>query len=297
MAASRQCQATRGRRGGSGRAALAALLLVLAGCATVRPVAEAAQGGRESGLRTVDEVVDGGVELSVENSNLAAVTLTVTVLGVNATPDKPMPVVVSCPGKGRFPFVRLKPIDESQSFSWRVKYDWRHGQTGVNHDDRVVYELPFKKGQRYLVRQGFHGEFTHTGNDAYAVDFEMPEGTPVLAARGGTVDWVVDRYDGGGVDPRFRDQVNLVLVRHPDGTYGEYVHLRKGGVRVKPGQSIKAGDLVGYSGNVGYTRGPHLHFAVFRTRSGTERETFRMRFRTVEGPAVEPVEGQSYTAP
>lgn len=250
-----------------------------------------------SGLRVVDQPADGGVELAIENSNLAAITLTVTVTGVNATPDKPMPVVVSCPGKGTFPFVRLKPVQEDASFSWRVRYDWRHGQTGVRHDPAAVYELPFPRGKSFVVGQGFHGDFTHSGNDAFAVDFDMPEGTPVLAARAGTVEVVADQFSGGGLDPGLRQRANVVLVRHADGTYGEYVHLRQGGARVRVGQKVKAGDPIGWSGNVGYSRGPHLHFAVFRAVSGTDRETFPMRFRTSAGGAVEPREGQRYTAP
>ena len=253
---------------------------------------------RNSGIRVVDQPFEGGVQLAVENSNLAAVTLTVTVTGANAIPDHAMPMVVSCPGKGTFPFVRLKPANDQESFSWRVRYDWRHGQTDVEHEPGFVYELPYPKEKRFLVRQGFRGSFTHSGNDAFAVDFEMPEGTPVLAARAGTVEWVVDRFSGGGLDPRFRDQANLILIRHSDGTYGEYVHLRKGGSRVKVGQKVTAGDAIGWSGNVGFTRGPHLHFAVFRTTSGTDRETFPMKFRSVErADPSEPVEGEWYTAP
>lgn len=271
--------------------------MLLCGLAVLPAPAQAAQSPPGSGIRMIDLPSDEGVELAVEYSNRAAVTLTITVTGVNAAPDRPMPIVVTCPEKGTFPFVRLKPIHGDQSFSWRVKYDWRHGQAGVRHNDRIGYELPYPKGRSFLVGQGFHGSFTHSGNDAYAVDFDMPEGTPVLAARAGTVDVVVDHFDGGGVDPGFRDQANHVLVRHSDGTYAEYVHLRRNGARVRPGQKVKAREAIAWSGNVGYSRGPHLHFAVFRAINGTDRETFPIQFRTLESGACKPVEGDRYTAP
>jgi murein DD-endopeptidase MepM/ murein hydrolase activator NlpD len=178
-----------------------------------------------------------------------------------------------------------------------VRYDWQFGQRDAVHDSNNVYQLPFASGKQFAVVQGFHGNFTHVDNDEFAVDFAMPEGTPVLAARDGVVEVVVDRYDKGGLDPDLRDKVNLILVRQSDGTYAEYVHFRRKGARVKPGQSVKAGDLLGISGNTGYTQGPHLHFAVFRTIDGQRRETFPMRFRSRENPSAEPVEGSTYTAP
>lgn len=251
----------------------------------------------ESGLRVVDREVADGVELVVVRTQAAPVTLSITVTGKNAAPDRPMPVVVSCPTPGKYPFVVLKPVQEDQSFSWKVKYDWRFGQVAATHDPKRVYELPFKSGQSYTIGQGFHGTFTHSGNDEFAVDFDMPIGTEVLAARGGEVVVVVDTFDRGGPDLSLREKANYVLVRHDDGTLGEYVHLKRGGARVKPGTVVRAGDLIGLSGDVGYSRGAHLHFAVFRAVNGVDRETFPMRFRAKEGESLEPAEGARWTAP
>lgn len=270
-------------------------ILLMAGCGVLAGAAPAAQS--VGGVRVMDESTEEGLRLSVRNANLAAVTLTIHVIGDNAVADRRMPVVVTCRGKGVFPFTELRPVQAGRSFSYRVKYDWQFGTTEAKHDRRTIYELPFASGGRHAVRQGFRGTFTHTGNNEYAVDFEMPVGTPVHAARAGRVEVVVDRFGEGGLDPRLRDEVNLVLIRHPDGTYGEYVHLRQGGVRVQPGQTVKARELLGYSGNSGYTQGPHLHFAVFRAVDGSQRETFPIRFRAREGASVEPREGESYTAP
>lgn len=248
------------------------------------------------GVRVVDEPYDGGLRLLVDNANLAAVTLTLTVVGDNAVTDPPTPTIVSCSGKGRFPFVILRPVEGQRDFGYRVKYDWQFGAATVTHNPQAVYELPFAPGKRFRVAQGHHGSFTHTGNNEFAVDFEMPVGTPVHAARAGVVEVVVDRFKEGGENPEFRDRVNLILVRHADGTYGEYVHLKPNGAKVKLGQKVAAREVIGLSGNTGYTQGPHLHFAVFRTLDGMARETMPVRFRAREGNAVEPVEGEGYTA-
>lgn len=254
-------------------------------------------GRPAGGVRVIEESVDGGLRLSVENTHLAAVTLTLWVTGENSVPDRAMPVVLSCPGPGVFPFVRVRPRNEREDFSYRVRYQWRFGQTGVRHDERAEYLVPYAAGVRAKVAQGWGGAFTHTGNDAYAVDFEVPVGTAIHAAREGRVEVVVDGYAEGGLDPRLRDRVNLILIRHPDGTYGEYVHLQHRGARVRPGTRVRAGEFLGYSGNTGYSQGPHLHFAVFRAVDGERRETIPVRFRAREGRAVEPVEGTTLTAP
>ncbi|MBL9139980.1 MAG: M23 family metallopeptidase [Verrucomicrobiales bacterium] len=249
------------------------------------------------GVRIIDRSVEEGLELCVVNTNLAAITLTITVKPDNARTDHPMPMIVSVPGPGTHPFTRLRPIQTDSDFGYRVRYDWLFGAREATHDSAHIYQLPFASGRQFEVVQGFHGSFTHGGNDDFAVDFGMPEGTPIHAAREGVVEIVVDRFDKGGLDPNLRDSVNFVLVRQADGTYAEYVHLRRKGAKVKPGQAVKAGDLIGLSGNTGYTRGPHLHFAVFRAIDGQRRETFPMRFRSRENPAAEPIEGTAYTAP
>lgn len=277
---------------------LLAVALAVSAAAPWPTVAGAASAPTpESGLRVVDREVPEGVELAVVSTQVAPVTLSITVTGKNAAPDRAMPVVVSCPAPGKYPFVILKPVQEDQSFSWKVKYDWRFGQVAATHDPKRVYTLPFKSGQSFVIGQGFHGTFTHSGNDEFAVDFDLPIGTEVLAARDGTVVVVVDHFDRGGPDLSLREKANYVLVRHDDGTLGEYVHLKRDGARVKPGKVVRAGDLIGLSGDVGYSRGAHLHFAVFRAVNGIDRETFPMRFRAREGEAVEPVEGARLTAP
>jgi murein DD-endopeptidase MepM/ murein hydrolase activator NlpD len=90
----------------------------------------------------------------------------------------------------------------------------------------------------------------------------MPVGTPVFAARGGVVAAVRDDCSMGGVDPKLLDECNLITIIHGDGTLANYLHLRKGGVLVRLGKHVRSGDLIGFSGNTGYTSEPHLHFEV-----------------------------------
>jgi murein DD-endopeptidase MepM/ murein hydrolase activator NlpD len=65
---------------------------------------------------------------------------------------------------------------------------------------------------------------------------------------------------------RYAGRANLIRVLHDDGTMAMYAHLKADGVLVRPGQRVQAGDVIGLSGNTGFTSGPHLHFAVQANR-------------------------------
>jgi murein DD-endopeptidase MepM/ murein hydrolase activator NlpD len=108
---------------------------------------------------------------------------------------------------------------------------------------------------------------------------------------------VKDDSDRGGPSMEFDPFNNYVLIRHDDGTLGHYCHLKKGGVAVHPGQIVKTGDLIALSGSTGFSSGPHLHFCVFMTKNGRERESIPVKYRVADGEALTLVEGQKYRAP
>lgn len=55
---------------------------------------------------------------------------------------------------------------------------------------------------------------------------------------------------------------NYVLIRHTNGYYTLYAHMKYNSVQVKVGQKVKRGQVIGYMGNTGYAFGAHLHFEV-----------------------------------
>jgi murein DD-endopeptidase MepM/ murein hydrolase activator NlpD len=112
---------------------------------------------------------------------------------------------------------------------------------------------------------------THwTKESRHAIDFAMPVGTPVVAAREGVVIAAEWRHEAGGKRLEFWSKGNAVRVRHPDGTIGNYVHLMHAGVAVEVGEPVQAGRILGYSGSTGFSSGPHLHFAVTRVASSQD---------------------------
>lgn len=99
---------------------------------------------------------------------------------------------------------------------------------------------------KIISRYGPRGRRNHNG-----VDVPLKTGTPVAAAFDGRVRY--SRYNNGGFG-------NLVIVRHPNGLETYYGHLSRR--NVKAGDWVVAGQIIGYGGSTGRSRGPHLHFEV-----------------------------------
>lgn len=130
------------------------------------------------------------------------------------------------------------------------------------HD--AVYRLPWPEGQSrmFIHAKGANPHFHK--RDLHAVDIDLPEGTPVLAARAGVVEAVEEGEVRGSDGEPATFEGNFVRVRHADNSYATYAHLAHLGVRVRPGARVEAGQLLGYSGASGEVERAQLHFGVSR---------------------------------
>ena len=153
--------------------------------------------------------------------------------------------------------------------------------TGVTENvDTYTYDLPFKAGTAHRIIQGYGGSFSH--RNKAALDFYMPVGTPIYAAREGIIYNFKEDSNEGGPFPKYEKKANYIIIKHPDGSFGCYWHLQYKGVVIKSGQVTKA-QLIGYSGRTGFVLGPHLHFAV-KLKLNYEKDSFtRTKFKTTKG--------------
>lgn len=113
----------------------------------------------------------------------------------------------------------------------------------------------------------------------------MPIGTEVLAARSGIVRTIEQSFEGIGLNS------NFIVIEHEDGTRAMYAHIKKNGAAVNIGDEIKQGQLIAYSGMVGQTINPHLHFVVFNKE---ETDSLPITFSDVADGV--PLAGHFYTS-
>lgn len=217
-----------------------------------------------------------------ENLSYSPLTATISDAGFkNLAPSQSLPLVKDFPPKATTLAFSAEIIDEWAAYSPAYEMQYKLGSLLPKHDRTAIYRLPYAVGTSHVVTQGFMGKFTHEGK--YAIDWAMDEGTEVYAARAGVVVDVEERHSKGGNHKKYAEFQNQIRILHGDGTLGSYVHLQIDGALVNVGEKVEAGDLIGYSGNTGYSSGPHLHFEVYGVSEDMGEDSKRIQFLTESG--------------
>lgn len=176
--------------------------------------------------------------------------------------------------------------------------------------------------EAFLCTQGEGGRLTHffSGNQ-HAIDFRCPVGTELLAVADAVVVEACDKNTLTGIAVTNLFQWNSILLevdttsssKHGiDSTttadapsnssdsplFVEYVHISK--ALVKKGDVVKRGQVIGYSGSVGFSPEPHLHFSAFRSMD-PHAPTVRVKFESTKItddiiPPFVPIAGEVYNA-
>ncbi|MCX2728062.1 M23 family metallopeptidase [Thermomicrobium sp. 4228-Ro] len=139
-------------------------------------------------------------------------------------------------------------------------------------------------GQRYaddLVVTDAHGRSAPEGArrpeqyDAWGRPIVAPADGVVVAARGGHRDcpWV------GVIDPfAWSPLGNFVVIEHAPGECSLAAHHQRGSLAVRPGQRVRAGDVIGRCGNSGHSTEPHLHWQLMDRPDPTQAVSLPVRF-------------------
>lgn len=116
---------------------------------------------------------------------------------------------------------------------------------------------------------------THLPSEHHGVDLAAPVGTPIPAAKDGTV---IRTGDRGGYG-------EAIEIAHADGTSTLYAHTSS--IRVTEGETVHAGEIIGEVGQTGRTTGPHLHLEVRKGREfvdpGQALKAYRLRAEDTGG--------------
>jgi len=172
-------------------------------------------------------------------------------------------------------------------YSYTYSHRFVFGDPGARHLPLRPYLLPIstKDVEAFHITQAFNGVRSHTDvQSLYAVDFAIPEGTNIYAARSGVVMDVANDFFRQGRSEADKERANYVRILHDDGTMALYAHLKLESVQFAVGLRVERGQVIAKSGNTGYSSGPHLHFAI-QKNFGLELKSLPFEF---EGPGGRP---------
>ena len=240
---------------------------------------------RDYGFRT--NIIREGKEDCIVAHNRRELPVSVTIritAEENLASDREFPFYYVVPPNSDICIARLFPLAKGKNYAFRTSSSWMAGDYAARHNPQQErYRVPWVAGESYIVSQAPNGPMT-THFEPYnrnAIDFVMPEGTPVNAARSGKIVGTEASYKAGGYDRTLLDKANYVDVLHDDGTVASYVHLKENSLVVTIGQKVSAGEKLALSGSTGYSSGPHLHFSVWtleKSEKGFERVSLPVEF-------------------
>lgn len=218
--------------------------------------------------------------LVAQSSNLTDFTITITADLTNMKSSKKLPLTISSDGEKSITLIEFSPINPNQKWKYSYSYHWKPGGNIGKQDKNFKYALPFETNKNYKLIQGPLGNYSHYqgSQDEQAYDWAMPVGTRILAAREGKVVGIKQNSSENGTTDDYKSCANYIILKHSDGTYAEYFHIKKNGALVKLGDRVEQGKPIALSGNTGYSTEPHLHFAVYNTKSGNLRKTVAIKF-------------------
>lgn len=232
-----------------------------------------------------NEKTDTGYTILVDNSEFCPVSVFLNLELTNLTSGNGNDKIFVIPAQTKkFPITTLQIIQPNTPYGFKTKTRSNYGDSTLTDYTDYTYSLPFQTGKSFAVFQGYNGSFSHQNENS--LDFTMPVGTQVVAARDGIVIKVVANNNLNCAEKKCAEYNNYVLLYHNDGTFSKYIHLKMNGVVVKEGAIVKENDLLGYSGNTGWSNGPHLHFMVYLQRID-KVETIKTKFKIDDGTAAE----------
>lgn len=217
---------------------------------------------------------DGETEVViVRNEGYAPVEVNLKVFGEGFQSSEQWPITARLPPLTEESVARLYPVKSGKPMFSSVSFTFLIGDRQAKINQEFNYLLPFRDGTILDVVDNKGPGFLkgHASPSVeHAIDFGVPTGKIVTAARDGVV--IKTRNDNPSGIAEFgvisSDQIeiaNHVMILHDDASIGFYAHLYNGSLEVSEGMRVQAGQKIGLAGSVTNSRNNFIHFAVMRT--------------------------------
>ena len=232
-------------------------------------------------LKTYSNKIEKGFEFLADNGEYCPVSVKVNLELNNLSSSEGNNKVFVIPPRTKNYLITKLLLIKPGRYGYKSKTKFNYGNSlKEQYDEEYVYHLPYKNKSEFTLSQGYHGTRTHQAKNA--LDFSMPIGTDVHAAREGIVIKVVETNNKTCDKKECAKYNNSILIYHPDGTFSSYLHINTNEALVAVGEKIMKGQVIAKSGNIGWSSGPHLHLEVFKQKI-EKRVTLKTKFKINEG--------------
>lgn len=246
----------------------------------------------DQSLETEAVVSNNHVQLRLLHSHAAEATIQVRLSGENLDCDS-NGSLIKIEGAEPRELVTAFPIDAEKTWDCWYETHWIIGVEGGEPNLDFSYSLPFPRDKSYRVSLADHEKSHSSLEEQYAIDFAMPVDSVVCAARSGVVIAVRDDSTAYGRSKAYNRSANYIVIKHADGTYAKYCHIKKASARVRVGDQVRRWQPLARIGINGYTSGPHLHFCVYHVQ-GIQRVSLPVKFNTAYGIVDQLSKNQHY---
>jgi murein DD-endopeptidase MepM/ murein hydrolase activator NlpD len=205
--------------------------------------------------RQLLDMVRSAADITAFNNGNAPVTVAIDIdpsTSYNSATDKTLPHYAVVPANTTRALVHVSAKVKDAAFNFRYNYIWNIGDYTARHNCPEHYRFPFGEKVRAYGRVS---DGTDTPSNRYAVTFSMPKGTPVLAARKGTV---INISSDSKID-----------ILHEDSTIGTYRHLEKVAKNIVVGKTVTTEDVIGIVGTARNRKDAYLQLSVWRPEPET----------------------------
>jgi murein DD-endopeptidase MepM/ murein hydrolase activator NlpD len=178
-------------------------------------------------IRLLQRSASNGVALVAQNTYFGPIQLAFRLNPIeNMSADTPRTGLVVLPPRSETELVVVGKAVERVELRFDSEFEYLPGEPGAEHRPQQPYRLPYALSTSIRVSQAFPDQNTHKDPASqHAIDFVMPIGTDIFAAREGIVIEVAsDFFESGTNLAEDGPRANVVRVLHDDGTMALYVH-------------------------------------------------------------------------
>lgn len=166
----------------------------------------------------------------------------------NVSSDKALPLTAIVPPNTDQVLVQIAPKMKNESYNLSYSYSWSMGDYTAPHRCPEHYQFPF--GDNVRAFASVSDTVNSTPYTRNAVIFSMPVGTPVLAARKGTV-----------IRIKSDDRIDIL---HEDSTIASYRHIGKIAEGITVGKAVSSDDIIGIAATAENQKEAYLQLTVWR---------------------------------